>query len=106
MSDASTATLADVVRLLRDLLQLQTRQPAELLDREGMAAVLAIGVSTLDRLRAAGKIGPRPLDLAGVKYDRREVLAWLAHRDPAGELLDSRSWPAVWASLQAKTKTR
>jgi len=95
-----------VLEAIRDLLRDQFRQPAELLNREDVASVLAVGVSTFDRLRAAGKIGPRPLELAGVKYDRREVLEWLAHRDPAGDLLDAKHWPAMWASLQAKPRTR
>ena len=106
---AESLILADVLRVLeaiRDTLRDHSRQQPELLTRDDMPAVLHVGLSTFDRLRAAGKIGPRPLELAGVKFDRREVLAWLAHRDPAGELLDAKSWPAVWASLQSKPRTR
>ena len=101
--------LADVLQLLRDIrdtLRDQTRQPAELLSRDDMPTLLSVGMSTFDRLRAAGKIGPKPVELAGVKFDRREVLAWLAHRDPAGELYDAKSWPAVWAALQSRHKSR
>ena len=103
MSDSLTT--ADVLRVLegiRDLLLDQSRPPSELLCRDDMATTLGVGLSTFDRLRAAGKIGPRPLELAGVRYHRAEVLAWLAHRDPIGELLDAKSWPTVWASLQPK----
>jgi predicted DNA-binding transcriptional regulator AlpA len=85
---------------VRDLIAAPTRPAAELLNRDDMAAVLNVGVSTFDRLKAAGKIGPRPLELAGVKYAAAEVRVWLAHRDPAGELYDATSWPAVWAGLQ------
>lgn len=104
-----TALLADVLRVLeaiRDTLRDQSRQQSELLTRDDFSCLLAIGTSTFDRLRAAGRVGPRPLEMGGVKYDRNEVLAWLRHRDPAGELLDAKHWPAVWASLQLKHKTR
>lgn len=68
----------------------------ELLDRRAMAALLGIGASTFDRLRASGKIGPQPIRLgASPRWHRPEVLAWLARRDPAGELYDAATWPAV-----------
>jgi predicted DNA-binding transcriptional regulator AlpA len=101
--------LADVLRVLeaiRDTLRDHSRPPAELLTRDDMPALLNVGLSTFDRLRAAGKIGPRPLELGGLKWDRNEVLAWLRHRDQAGELLDAKSWPPVWQALQPKSKTR
>ncbi len=109
MSERAAASLDDVVRLLadiRDLLQLQTRQPAELLSREDVALLMSVGLSTFDRMRAAGRVGPRPLEFGGVKYNRTEVEAWLRHRDQAGELFDAKSWPPVWASLQTKPRTR
>lgn len=105
--DNPTATLDDVCKLLaaiRDLLEVQARQPAELLTREDMAAVLNVGVSTFDRMKAAGRIGPRPVELSGVKFLAAEVRAWLAHRDHRGELHDADSWPAVWAALQAQAR--
>jgi len=76
--------------------------PAELLDREAMSAMLAVGESTFDRLRAANQIGPKPVRLGGLKWHRGEVTAWLAHRDQAGELHNTETWPAVWAQIQRK----
>src|SRR5262245_60598831 len=34
---------------------------ARLIDRDELARRVSVGVSTLDRLRAAGKVGPRPV---------------------------------------------
>jgi predicted DNA-binding transcriptional regulator AlpA len=105
----ATADLGDVCKLLADLrdrLDAHTRPPAELLTRDDLAALLAVGVSTLDRLRAGGAIGPKPLELSGVKWSRAEVLAWLAHRDRTGELLDAGTWPAVWRSIRDRTPSR
>lgn len=111
MSDLTqVVTLDDVCELLtaiRDRLDASARPPAELLTRDDMAHLLNMGVSTFDRLKAAGKIGPQPVELAGVKYSAAETRAWLSARDPAGELYDTESWPAVWVALQpARTKNR
>ncbi len=104
-----TADLDDVCKLLaevRDRLDAHARPPAELLTRDDLAALLAVGVSTLDRLRAAGAIGPSPLELSGVKWSRAEVLAWLAHRDRTGRLLEAAAWPAVWRAVRDRTPAR
>jgi predicted DNA-binding transcriptional regulator AlpA len=76
---------------------------SELLDRRAVAALLGIGASTFDRLRASGKIGPQPVRLGGaIRWHRPEVLAWLAHRDPACDLYDADTWPAVWAAIRTR----
>lgn len=56
-------------------------------------------MSTFDRLRETGEIGPPPFRLAGLKRHRDEVLAWLRVRAANGELHDAKTWPAVWAAL-------
>jgi predicted DNA-binding transcriptional regulator AlpA len=101
MSPDTTAepTLGAILTALRDLGGHGGRAP-ELLTRETFAALLDVGTSTFDRLRECGKIGPRPIRLAGLKWHRGEALAWLAHRDRAGDLFDAAAWPAVWESLQ------
>ena len=88
----------DIVALL-DALRDHLTPPAELLTRETFATFLDIGVSTFDRLREAGEIGPRPIRLAGLKWQRAEALAWIAHRTPSGDLFSAKEWPAVWAAL-------
>lgn len=101
------STIADVVRLLaeiRDLMERQTRPPAELIDRDGVAALLGIGTSTFDRLRKSGGIGPRPLTLAGVKFSAAEVRMWLLHRDRTGELFNEQSWGPIWRQLQEQNR--
>ncbi len=80
--------------------------PAELLTRETFAALLDVGVSTFDRLRETGAIGPKPIRLAGLKWHRTEVLAWIAHRDPSGDLHDAKAWPAVWDALRRRTAAK
>ncbi|QJX00250.1 helix-turn-helix transcriptional regulator [Frigoriglobus tundricola] len=109
MSDLPTTPPAPAADLDALLTQLRDRlaPPAELLTRDALAALLDIGVSTLDRLNAAGRIGPRPVRLGGaLRWHRAEVLAWLAQRDPRGELHDAATWPAVWDALRRRTATK
>ena len=76
-----------------------------LIDREEFANRLTIGVSTLDRLRAAGKIGPRAVRVGGaVRFLLAEVVAWLSSPDRGGELYDAETWPAVWQTMEPKTR--
>ena len=78
---------------------------ARLIDREELAGRLSLGVSTLDRQRAAGKIGPQPIRVGGsVRFRLAEVAAWLATPAPNGELHDSDSWPAVWESIRRRAE--
>lgn len=95
---AHPAELTDLLGALREY----RAAPAELLTRETFAALLDVGVSTFDRLRETGQIGPRPVKLAGVKWLRAEALAWLRHRAPDGELHTVETWPAVWAALNQR----
>lgn len=88
--------LAALVELLRERLA----PPAVLLTRETFAALLDVGVSTFDRLRETGAIGPQPIKLAGLKWHRDEVLAWLHNRPANSELHNAKTWPPVWASLR------
>lgn len=105
MSDSSSPPVAPVSENL-DILLMGLRDllapPAALLTRETFAALLDIGPSTFDKLRAAGKIGPQPIHLAGLKWHRDEALAWLRHRGHAGELHDAKTWPAVWDALRRR----
>jgi predicted DNA-binding transcriptional regulator AlpA len=62
---------------------------------------MAVSMATGHRLTAAGKIGPRPIRVgSSVRYFLPEVLAWLAHRRPDGQLHDRHTWSAVWTQLQ------
>ena len=105
-ADSSPATppqAADLDAFL-SLLRERLAPPAELLTRETFAALLDIGTSTFDKLREVGKIGPRPIHLAGLKWHRNEALAWLRHRGPDGELHDAKTWPAVWESVRRRAE--
>jgi predicted DNA-binding transcriptional regulator AlpA len=74
-----------------------------LIDRDGFAQRLSIGTSTLDKLRAARKVGPRPIRVGGgVRFLLAEVAAWLSTPAANGELHDAQTWPAVWAALRTK----
>lgn len=103
MADPTSASLDTVCDLLRDIRNAASRPSALLLTRDTLAALLDVGVSTFDRMKAAGQIGPRPVQCAGLKWHRDEVTAWLAHRDPSGELHDAKTWPTVWQQIQART---
>jgi hypothetical protein len=100
ISPSDPPTLGALIELIRDRLD----PPAELLTRETFAALLDIGTSTFDKFREAGMIGPRPIHLAGLKWHRDEVLAWLRHRGPDGELHDAKTWAAVWESLRRRAE--
>lgn len=64
--------------------------------RAELARALGISAPTLDRLDAAGRIGPRPVRLGGRKlWVRSEVEEWLQRRDHAGELLGRDQWEVV-----------
>jgi predicted DNA-binding transcriptional regulator AlpA len=76
---------------------------ARLIDRDELARRLSVGVSTLDRHRAAGKVGPRVVRYGGsVRFLLAEVVAWLSTPASDGELHDAATWPAVWAAMQKK----
>jgi predicted DNA-binding transcriptional regulator AlpA len=76
--------------------------PPRLMRPPELAAALAVSHKTRDRMRAAGKVGPRVIRLSAqaLRYDPAEVAAWLQHRDRNGQLYDAQAWPAVWQQLQ------
>lgn len=77
---------------------------ARLIDREELARRLSLGVSTLDRLRAARKVGPRAIKCGGaIRFLLVEVVAWVSTPTASGELHDAEAWPAVWAAVQKKS---
>jgi predicted DNA-binding transcriptional regulator AlpA len=90
---------APTVDALRDL---PVAEPGRLIRQAELFRRLAVSDATGHRLRAAGKIGPRPIRLGAgcLRYDLAQVLAWFRHPRPDGSLHDARSWPAVWAQLQ------
>ncbi len=99
---ASAADLDALLKLLRDRLA-----PApELLTRDTFAALLDVGVSTFDRLRETGAVGPKPIRFAGWKWHRAEVLAWLSNRAPSGDLFDAETWPSVWDALRRRAAAK
>lgn len=69
---------------------------SRLIDRAELARRLSVGVSTLDRLRATGKVGPHPIRVGGaVRFRMAEVASWLAMPTPSGELHDTEAWAAI-----------
>ena len=64
---------------------------------KAFAAMLSMGKSTFDRMRAGGLIGPEPIRLGGLKWHRDEVIAWLAARRPDGMLPDRKAWTRLRA---------
>src|SRR6266404_951492 len=66
--------------------------PPLLLDTRDLCAALRIGLATLHRLKAAGKL-PRARKLAGLKWDADEVRRWVtAGMPPLNE------WEAIEAA--------
>jgi predicted DNA-binding transcriptional regulator AlpA len=66
--------------------------PPLLLDTRDMCAVLRIGMATLHRLKAAGKL-PRARKLAGLKWDAEEVRRWVTSGMPP-----LKEWEAIEAA--------
>jgi hypothetical protein len=66
--------------------------------------LLDISMPTFDRMKASGRIGPRPIRLSGGchRYDLREVLAWIDTRQPDGTLASVDVWPAIWEQVRKK----
>jgi predicted DNA-binding transcriptional regulator AlpA len=81
--------------------------PGQQLRQLALFRLLAVSKATGHRLAAAGKLGPRPVRLGGcLRYDLREVLAWLEARRPDGTLHDAKTWPAVWAAMRRERRAR
>jgi predicted DNA-binding transcriptional regulator AlpA len=78
---------------------------ARLIDRDEFAHRLSVGVSTLDRLRSAKRIGPREIKCGGVRFHLAEVMAWIATPTPSGDLHDAATWAPIWAALEKKTRS-
>lgn len=101
MTTEITADATAELKAIRKLLEAAHAPPA-LLGRDEMAALLGCGLSTFDRLKAAGKVGPTATDFGGPKWHRPEVEAWMANRAPNGDLHDAATWPAVWKHLRPR----
>ena len=67
-----------------------------LYDSTDMCAVLRIGLATLHRLKAAGRL-PRARKLAGLKWDADEVRRWVSAGMPPLE-----EWEAMEAAQKRK----
>ena len=82
----------------------ERRKPARRvgLSRLDTAALLGVSASNIDRMNAAGKL-PRPLRLGGaLRWNRRELVAWLDHNAPI-----RREWQPVWDAIRkARYTTR
>jgi len=72
--------------------------PPLLYDTADLCNVLRIGLATLHRLKAAGKL-PRARKLAGLKWDADEVRRWVAAGMPP-----LKEWEAMGAVRLTNTK--
>ena len=102
-----TTTAAAVLSELRAigalLVEARTDPTGGLLDKEQVAALTALGESTVDRYRAAGLFGPADVRVGGaLRWRRAEVLAWIAHPRPDGELMDRATWTPFWTERQRR----
>ena len=59
-----------------------------------MARLMDVLRATLDRLVAAGKIGPKPIKVSAgrIAWRLATVERWLAESERAGELIDRKTW--------------
>ena len=94
-------TLDDVLAAVHQLRETLASPPAELLGRDEFARTLAIGVSTFDKLNAAGMVGPKSFRVGGaIRWHRAEVTLYLLHRDHRGELHGAETWGPVWQAIK------
>ncbi len=69
--------------------------------REAAAEYSAVGLSTWDRLTAAG-LTPEPVKLGGaVLWSRRELAVWIDHGCP-----NRATWTPIWQALVTARRTR
>ena len=68
-----------------------------LIGRTELARLLDISEPTLDRLRAAGRIGPGEIRISGVRYSLSEVREWIDSRRADGTLPTAAEWRAMHA---------
>jgi predicted DNA-binding transcriptional regulator AlpA len=92
--------LAEIVAVVKD----QLAPASALLSKANLAIVLGTTEPTVDRMRAAGKLGPVPFRIGGLKWDRGEILAWIANPVRPGELADAKQWPAIKESLAKRNR--
>lgn len=71
-----------------------------LLRREAAAEYCSAGLSTWDRMTAAG-LTPAPVRLGGsVLWSRRELTAWMDHGCPA-----RATWTPIWQAVVTARRT-
>ena len=105
MAEALALILAEL-RAVRATLTAAAHPPAELLDKSQVGALTGLGESTVDRYRAAGLFGPADVRVGGsLRWRRTEVLAWIAHSAPSGDLMDRKTWTPVWVEVQRRSFT-
>ena len=104
--NTKTEDVSEIVlelRAIRAAVESAARMPAELLDKSQVGTLTGLGESTLDRYRAAGLFGPADIRINhALRWRRAEVLAWIAHPAPSGELMDRKTWTSIWAELQKR----
>jgi hypothetical protein len=77
-------------------------QPGEsiFIDRAEAARLLHLSTTSFDRLRRAGKVGPREIRLGDApRWNRADFKAWAELAILTGELHDAATWPVVRESL-------
>lgn len=67
--------------------------PGHLIDDRALAGILAVGYSTVQRLKASGLIGPTPIRIGrSTRWSYDEVQQWLRCRRPDGGLPGRTEW--------------
>jgi hypothetical protein len=76
------------------------------IDRAEAARLLRLSTTSFDRLRRAGKVGPREIRLGDApRWNRADFKAWAELAILTGELHDAATWPAVRESLSKDPAT-
>ena len=73
---------------------------SRIVDRRELAAILGIGVATVDRMQIANRIGPRSIQISRGRrgWLRASVESWLASGEKLGRLPNQREWAEMSAS--------
>ena len=82
--------------------------PPLLVGRRELARLLSVSTATLDRMTAAGKIGPRPLQVSAGRIGWRlaTIERWLFESEERGELLDRQMWMAMQEAAHGNGQPR
>lgn len=75
---------------------------SRIVDRRELAAMLGIGLATVDRMQVAERVGPKSIQISRGRrgWLRASVESWLASGEKLGRLPNQHEWAAMTATAK------